>query len=155
VAAVLRTGRSELYEEVPDALLVASAKDEEHLAIMRELGFTSAMIVPLSVHGRTFGAITFVTAESGRRYGHEDLAFAEDLARRASLAVENARLYRQAQDANRIKDEFLATLSHELRTPLTAILGWASLLKGGGFDAHSCRRRSRPSARPPRRKGST
>ncbi|HEY0171966.1 MAG TPA: ATP-binding protein [Pyrinomonadaceae bacterium] len=140
IAAVLRTGRSELYEDVPDGLLVAAAKDEEHLRIMRELGFTSAMVVPLSAHGRTFGAITFVTAESGRRYGHEDIAFAEDLARRASLAVENARLYRQAQDANRIKDEFLATLSHELRTPLTAILGWASMLRGGGFDAEATRR---------------
>ncbi len=140
IAAVLRTGRSELYEEVSDELLVASAKDDEHLRIMRELGFTSAMIVPLSAHGRNFGAITFVTAESGRRYGHEDIAFAEDLARRASLAVENARLYRQAQDANRIKDEFLATLSHELRTPLTAILGWASMLRGGGFDAEATRR---------------
>jgi PAS domain S-box-containing protein len=138
--AVLRTGRSELYEEVPDELLVAAAKDEEHLALMRELGFTSAMVVPLSVHGRTFGAITFVTAESGRHYRPEDLAFAEDLARRASLAVENARLYGQAQDANRIKDEFLATLSHELRTPLTAILGWASMLKSGGFDEAATRR---------------
>ena len=140
VPEVLRTCRSELYEEVSDELLVASAKDEEHLRLMRELGFTSAMVVPLSAHGRAFGAITFVTAESGRRYGADDIAFAEDLARRASLAVENARLYRQAQDANRIKDEFLATLSHELRTPLTAILGWASMLRGGGFDAEATRR---------------
>ena len=140
VAAVLRTGRSELYEEVPDALLVAAAKDDEHLRIMREIGFNSVMVVPLAAHGRAFGAITFVTAESGRRYGAEDLAFAEDLARRAALAVENARLYRQAQEANRIKDEFLATLSHELRTPLTAILGWASMLAAGGLNPHEAAR---------------
>jgi PAS domain S-box-containing protein len=140
VPAVLRTGRPELYPEVADEMLVAAAKDEEHLRIMRGLGFTSAMVVPLAVHRRAFGAITFVTAESERRYGPEDLAFAEDLARRASLVVENARLYHQAQEANRIKDEFLATLSHELRTPLTAILGWASMLAEGGLDAAAAAR---------------
>jgi PAS domain S-box-containing protein len=140
VAAVLRTGKSELYEDIPDELLVVAAKDEEHLRVMRDIGFRAAMVVPLSAHGRAFGAITFVTAESGRRYNATDLAFAEDLARRASLAVENARLYRQAREANRIKDEFLATLSHELRTPLTAILGWASMLKAGGFDEEATRR---------------
>ena len=140
VAAVLRTGRSELYENISDELLVAAAKDEEHLRIMREIGFSAAMVVPLAAHGRAFGAITFVTAESGRRYDSTDLAFAEDLARRAALAAENARLYRQAQEANRIKDEFLATLSHELRTPLTAIYGWASMLASGNLSEQEATR---------------
>jgi PAS domain S-box-containing protein len=134
VAAVLRTGKSELYPEIPDELLVASARDPEHLQIMREIGFTSAMVVPLTVHGGTFGAITFVTDKSGRHYEAADLAFAEDLGRRAAVAIENARLYRSAQESNRLKDEFLATISHELRTPLTAILGWAHLLRAGQID---------------------
>jgi CheY-like chemotaxis protein/nitrogen-specific signal transduction histidine kinase len=77
------------------------------------------------------GALSLTTAASGRRFEPDDLALAEELARRAGLAVENARLYREAQEANRLKDEFLATVSHELRTPLTAILGWLHLLKTG------------------------
>jgi PAS domain S-box-containing protein len=133
LASVLRTGRSELYPDVPDQMLAAAAKDEEHLRMLRGIGFRSVMIVPLAVRDRVFGAISFVTAESERRYTQSDLAFAEDLAHRAALAVENARLYREAREVNRLKDEFLATLSHELRTPLTAIIGWTHLIRSGGL----------------------
>jgi PAS domain S-box-containing protein len=134
VPQVLRTGKSELYPEIADEMLAAAAVDEEHLKIMREIGFTSAIIAPLVAQGRTLGVITFISAESGRRYGREELALAENLAHRAGIAVDNARLYRKAQEANRLKDEFLATVSHELRTPLTAILGWASMLRKTEFD---------------------
>jgi PAS domain S-box-containing protein len=134
VPQVLRTGKPELYPLITDEMLVAGAMDEEHLKIMREIGFTSAIIVPLVVQGRTLGVITFISAESGRRYGQDELALAENLAHRAGIAVDNARLYRTAQEANRLKDEFLATVSHELRTPLTAILGWASMLRKTEFD---------------------
>jgi PAS domain S-box-containing protein len=138
-AQVLRTGKSELYPEIADEMLVAAAIDEEHLKIMREIGFTSAIIAPLVAQGRTLGVITFISAESGRRYGREELALAENLAHRAGIAVDNARLYRKAQEANRLKDEFLATVSHELRTPLTAILGWASMLRKTEFDRQTAR----------------
>jgi PAS domain S-box-containing protein len=134
VPNVLRTGKSEIYPDITDAMLVAGAVDDEHLRIMREIGFTSAMIVPLVAHGRTVGVMTFITAESGRHYGSDDLAFAENLAGRAALAIDNARLYRAARQANSLKDEFLATLSHELRTPLTSILGWAHMLRAGQLD---------------------
>jgi signal transduction histidine kinase len=139
VPNVLRTGKSELYPDILDEMLMAAAVDEEHLQIMRELGFTSAMIVPLVAHGHTLGAITFISAESGRHYGTDNLALAENLAGRAALAIDNARLFRAARQANRLKDEFLATLSHELRTPLTSILGWAHMLRGGQLDEESAR----------------
>jgi signal transduction histidine kinase len=79
--------------------------------------------------GRTLGAISLLCGESGRRCGEGDLVLLEDLARDAAVAIDNARLYREAAEANRIKDEFLGTLSHELRTPLNAILGWAQMLR--------------------------
>jgi PAS domain S-box-containing protein len=134
---VLRTGVSEIYPEISDEMLADAAIDEEHLRLLRGVGLSSAMIVPLLAHGRTHGVVTFISAESGRRYGAQDLALAEDLARRAAVAVENARLYQAAQKANRLKDEFLATVSHELRTPLTSILGWAHLLRAGRIDEKS------------------
>ncbi|HWA74421.1 MAG TPA: PAS domain S-box protein [Polyangiaceae bacterium] len=140
---VIRTGRSELYTVVPPALLERSARDDEHLRLIHELRLHSAMIVPLLGRERTLGALTFIHAESGRRYSEEDLTFAEEFARTAALAIENAlalrqaeearvqeqRLRREADIANKAKDDFLATVSHELRTPLNAILGWASALR--------------------------
>jgi PAS domain S-box-containing protein len=129
VHEVIRTGTSQLMAQIPEQLLLEAAADDEHRRLIRELGWKSSMIVPLRCQGRTLGALTFVAAESQRNFGPRDLALAEELGTIAALAVENARLYREAQNANRAKDEFLATVSHELRTPLNAMLGWASLLR--------------------------
>jgi GAF domain-containing protein len=92
VAQVIRSGSSEFFPVVTDEMLVASARDDEHLAMLRELGFGSALIVPLRTTDRVLGAITMCYAQSGRHYDPTDLSVAEDLARRASLAVENALL---------------------------------------------------------------
>jgi signal transduction histidine kinase len=129
VWGVINSGEPLLYPVIEDTLLQQAARDEQHLSILREVGLRSAMIVPLGRGADVFGAISFVFAGSDRFYDQRDLEFAQEFARRASYAIENARLYRQAQDANRAKDEFLAALSHELRTPLNAILGWASILR--------------------------
>jgi PAS domain S-box-containing protein len=102
---VLRTGQSAIASEITEAELVASAKDAEHLQILRELGLKSYMIVPMLARGRTLGAITFVSAESGRQYSQDDLFLLEHLARRAALAVDNARLYRETQEARQIAEE--------------------------------------------------
>jgi PAS domain S-box-containing protein len=94
---VIRTGQSELYPEVSDTLLQQAASDENHLAVIRGVQPKSAMIVPIAGRDRVLGAMTFISAESDRRYNQGDLALAEDLARRAALAIENARLYHAAQ----------------------------------------------------------
>ena len=96
---MIRTGKSEFLPEIPDELLVEAAVDEEHLELLRELGLKSAMTVPLRAHGKVFGAISFVASEAHRRYDEDDLALAEDLARTAGLAVDNARLYQREHEA--------------------------------------------------------
>ncbi len=91
---VIRTGEPELIEELPEEFLVAAAQDEEHLRILREVGFVSVCIVPLIARGRVLGDIALATdADSGRRYGPETLALAQELADRCALALDNARLY--------------------------------------------------------------
>ena len=95
--AVIRSGQSELYPELPPALLEALAKDDEHLRILRGLKLESAMVVPLRGRERVLGAMTFVYADSGRRYTADDLGFAEEFARRAAMAIENAQAIEEAR----------------------------------------------------------
>jgi serine phosphatase RsbU (regulator of sigma subunit) len=108
VMQVVRSGRSQLYPDIADEMLAAAARDAEHLQLMRGLGFVSAIIVPLVTRGRTLGVITLVSAESGRRYSPADLELAEELARRAALAVDNARLYQgRSQIAQTLQERLL------------------------------------------------
>ena len=99
VPNVLRTAKPEIYPNITDEMVVAGAVDEEHLRLSRQLGLKSALIVPLVSNQRAIGALTLVSAESGRRYSDEDLPLASELARRAATAVEHARLHRQAVTA--------------------------------------------------------
>ena len=122
VGRVLRTGVAELVPVVTDDFIRHRSPDAETAGILRSLQVQSFMMVPIKARGRIFGAITFAsTVAGGRHFGERDLAFATELAHRSALAVDNARLVREAQDAVRVRDEFMSIASHELRTPLTPL----------------------------------
>ncbi len=130
VSKVLRTGQPEFVPEVNDAWMWGVATSQRHFEIMRELQLRSMIAVPLQVPGGTLGVLTFCYSErSGRRYCREDLWVAEDLAHRAALVVENARLYHELLAASRRKDEFLAMLGHELRNPLVPIRNAVQIIR--------------------------
>jgi PAS domain S-box-containing protein len=129
VAQVLRSGRPILFTDVDDDVLRLFAEDDEdYLRDLRSIGIDSSMYVPLIARGRTIGVISLVASESGHRYGPSDLALAQELTRRAAMAIDNARLYREAQEAVRVREEFLSIASHELKTPLTTVKGYSQIL---------------------------
>ena len=121
LADVLTTRRAELVRKVTNDVLRALAHDQAHARMLRDLGLKSVMCVPLVLGDRAIGVLTLVSA-SARHYDEGDLATAVDLGHRVAIGLENARLYREAQRAVAIRDEFLSIASHELRTPLTSLL---------------------------------
>ena len=150
VPLVIRTGEPQALVDVPDALLARFARDEAHLALLRELGPCSYVAVPLVARGRAYGALSLVRTDashggSGLRFTEADVELATELGRRVAGVVDNARAYAaeraaradaeearaRAEEANRAKSQFLATMSHELRTPLNAIAGHVQLLALG------------------------
>jgi signal transduction histidine kinase len=153
----IRSRATELIPNVTDEMLVDFAISDENLDDLRALGIGSVVVVPLIARDHVLGAISFVSADVGHQYTESDVGLAEDLAARCSIALDNARLYRDleaarrdaaelneqlvmssirqqelaevARDANHAKSRFLATMSHEIRTPLNAIVGYAELLQ--------------------------
>jgi PAS domain S-box-containing protein len=125
----LDAGRTELYREVVPELLRSLAKDDAHLASLEASNIRSALFVPLVVADRVVAVLTVVSCRLDRCYDLEDLRLAEELARRASLALDNARLYELMQEAVRARDNVLGVVAHDLRTPLGNILVATTLLR--------------------------
>ncbi len=131
ILEVIRLEEPRLVSELDDAMLRRYSTTESQYEALASLPFRSAMILPLVARGRAFGAISFGAGRDRRPYDLDDLTVARDLADRAALAIDNARLYHEAQAASESKSNFIGVLSHEFRTPLTAIVGYADLLDSG------------------------
>ncbi|WP_437331217.1 AAA family ATPase [Sorangium sp. So ce381] len=120
-ARALRCGEPLLISGCCEEELRKYCEDDEHARLIRELGVQSAIAVPLMARGRPIGALSVVSSAPGRRYGEADLELVRHVAHRAALAIDNARLYRVAQEAIRMRDEFLTVATHELNTPMTSL----------------------------------
>ncbi|HEV7999329.1 MAG TPA: PAS domain S-box protein [Planctomycetaceae bacterium] len=134
VGSVLRRGKSRLIVDAVNPFEYAEPLTSEDRDLLCGLDVQSMICVPLATHRVIFGAITCVLSGTARKYCKEDLAAAEDFAQRASIAIENARLYDEAKEADRRKDEFLATLAHELRNPLAPVRNALEIARTEGVD---------------------
>jgi signal transduction histidine kinase len=119
---VLKTGQTLAFGTVTEADVQRLTVNDDHRRLVRALGIRSGVCVPLPAHGRVMGALSAGSGDAGRRFEPADVQLVEEIARRAAVAIENARLHYQSQEAVRLRDEFLSVASHELNTPMAALM---------------------------------
>ncbi len=134
IARVIRDGQAELAPDLSDNLLQLATVNEEHLQLVKQLESRSLLCLPIFVRGSVVGAVAFLADGISKRYSAADLSIAEEFLHRAGVALENATLYAEAREADRRKDEFLATLAHELRNPLAPIRSAVELMRLRGIE---------------------
>jgi PAS domain S-box-containing protein len=143
IADVVRTGRSKLCRHIPDMSWMAGEIGAGQTELLRRIGAVSCMFVPLSVRDRVLGVMTLVSSAPHRRFSPTDLAFAEEVCRRAALAMENALLYAESERASRAREEFLAIVSHDLRSPLSSVIASGRMLERVPGNAEQAERAAR------------
>jgi signal transduction histidine kinase len=129
IGSILDTKQPMLIEKATAEILASWAQSEEHLRLLHALDPRSFIGVPLLARGETLGVLILVSSEPARSYGPSDLRLAEELAQRAALAIENARLYRVAREAIRAREDVLAIVSHDLKNPVSTAALVAELLR--------------------------
>jgi PAS domain S-box-containing protein len=127
--AVVRSGKAQLYEHIPGEVWLADALEAHEVDALRALGGLACMFVPLSARGRTVGILTIVASRPHRRFDAADLELAEEIGRRAGIAMDNARLYEEARSARHAREQLLAIVSHDLRNPLGTIMTSIGILQ--------------------------
>ncbi len=130
IGLALRSGKSQVYPIITDQMIQKAAKNKHQLEILKSIAFRSSMVIPFSIRDKVIGSITYVfTQSSDRHFNRGDVAYAEELADRIAVSIDNAKLFAASEEAVRARDEFLSIASHELKTPITSIKAFIQILQ--------------------------